>query len=122
MLIVFFGPPGAFSTGSYLRLVCVSSLCDESPGVYPGVCIDRSCCRFVAFFVVVSGWRRFFGFMASTGGTNKVSHYDNPVHDFFPSTRDVMPDFKQSAMIVILSTFRPSYAAMTKLVQYYGMA
>ena len=120
ILIGFVGPSGAFSTSSYPRLVCASSLWDESPGVYPGVCFAWSCCCFVVFFDVISGRLRFFGLMASTRGTNKVSHCANTIHAFFPSTRDAMPHRMQTAIIVVQSTLRPSYVAMTKPTRYFG--
>ena len=53
-----------------------------------------SCCLFDDFFSVVSGRPCFFGVMASTGGTNNVSHCANPLHAFIPSTRDAMADHK----------------------------
>ena len=70
---------------------------------------------------MVSGRPQFFGLMASTRGTNKVIHYANPVHAFFLSTKDAMPNRKQSAMIAVQSTLRPSNAAMTKPALYFGM-
>ena len=67
-LVCLAGLSGAFSAGSCLRLVCTSSRCDESSGVHPGVCFSKSFRLFVAFFGVVSGQPRFFGWMASSGG------------------------------------------------------
>ena len=121
ILIGFVGTSEAFSTSSCLRVVCASSLQDESPGVHPGVCFVRSCFRFDVLFGVVSGRPPFFGLMASTGGTNNVSHCANSVHACFPSTRDAMTDRKQSAMIAVQSTLRHSYTAMTKPALYFGI-
>ena len=109
----------AFSTNSDLWLVCPSSGCNASSGVHPGVCFSRSC--LVSFFGVVSGRPLCLGLMVRMGGTNNVSHYAMPVHDFFPSTRDSMASFKHSVMIATQSTFSPSYMAMTNPALYFGM-
>ena len=76
----------------------------------------------VAFFGVVSWSPLFFGLMVRTGGTSTVNDCAPPAHGFLPSTRSLIASFRPSVIKDTQFTFNPSYAAMTKLALYFGMA